>query len=106
MPWLVLILAGLLEIAWATGMKYTEDWTRPIPSILVVVSYTLCLFLLSYSVKFLPIGTSYAVWVGMGVVGVTLTGILFFGESASLLKLLCIGMICLGVIGLKIVGEH
>ena len=100
--WLILAFAGFLEVIWAVGIKYTENWTKLTPSLLVIIVYTLCGYLLSVAMKTLPIGTAYAVWVGMGTVGITIWGIIFFGESVSLIKLTCIGFILLGVIGLKL----
>ena len=100
--WLVLVLAGLLEIAWAVGMKYTGHWTRLGPSVLVVAAYLVDLVLLSLPMRQLPVGTAYTVWVGIGSVGVTLFGILVFGESASPQRLVCLGLVVAGVIGLKL----
>jgi quaternary ammonium compound-resistance protein SugE len=97
-------LAGLLEIAWAVGIRYTENWSRLWPSVLVVVAYVACLYLLSVAMRHIPAGTAYAVWVGIGTVGVVLWGILFFGESVSPARLACIGLILAGVIGLKLVS--
>src|SRR5688572_11330921 len=100
--WLILILAGLVEIAWALGMKYTANWTRLGPSLFVVTAYLVDLFLLSIPMRQLPVGTAYSVWVGIGSVGVTTLGIVLFGESASPLRLACLGLILAGVIGLKL----
>ncbi len=100
--WGLLILAGLLEVVWAVGIKYTAGWTRPIPSAIVVVAYMACLYLLALAMRHLPAGTAYSVWVGMGSMGVVLWGILFFDESASLPRLACIGLILAGVIGLRL----
>jgi quaternary ammonium compound-resistance protein SugE len=100
--WLVLILAGLVEIAWALGMKYTGHWTRFWPSVFVVTAYLVDLVLLSIPMRQLPVGTAYSVWVGIGSVGVTLFGIVLLGESASPLRLACLGLILAGVVGLKL----
>jgi quaternary ammonium compound-resistance protein SugE len=94
-------MAGLLEIAWAVGIRYTQNWTRPVPSTLVALAYIGCLYLLSIAMRRIPAGTAYAVWVGIGTVGVVIWGIAFFGESASFPRLFCIALILIGVIGLK-----
>jgi quaternary ammonium compound-resistance protein SugE len=102
--WAVLVLAGLVEIAWAIGIKYTGHWTKIWPSIFVVTAYLVDLYLLSVPMRQLPAGTAYSVWVGIGSVGVTLLGIAFLGESASLPRLSCVGLILVGVVGLKLIG--
>lgn len=100
--WGILLLAGALEILWAVGIRYTEEWKRPLPSAVVVISYIACLPLLAIAMRHLPSATAYAAWVGIGTVGVALWGILFFGESAAPIRLLCIFLILVGVIGLKL----
>jgi len=100
--WLILISAGLVEIAWAVGLKYTEHWSRLGPSVFVLFAYLLGLYMLSIPIRLLPAGTAYAVWVGIGCVGVTLWGIVVFHESASPMRLACVGLILAGVIGLKL----
>ena len=100
--WLVLILAGLVEIVWAVGLKYTGNWTRFGPSAFVIVAYLVDLYLLSVAMRPLPAGTAYAVWVGIGTLGVAVYGIAMLGESASPSRLLCLGLILAGVIGLKL----
>lgn len=95
-------MAGALEIVWAVGVRYTDNWTKPLASAVVVVAYMACLYLLAVAMRQIPAGTAYAVWVGIGTVGVVLWGIFFFGESASLFRLLCIGLILAGVVGLKL----
>jgi quaternary ammonium compound-resistance protein SugE len=102
--WAVLVLAGLVEIAWAIGIKYTGHWTKLWPSVFVVTAYLVDLYLLSVPMRQLPAGTAYSVWVGIGSVGVTLLGIAFLGESASLPRLACVGLILVGVVGLKLIG--
>lgn len=104
--WMLLILAGLLEVGWAVGLKATEGWTRPLPSILTASSMVLSFVLLSHALKTLPISIAYAVWVGIGAIGVALVGMLLMGEGVSPLKLACIGLICLGIVGLKFSGGH
>jgi quaternary ammonium compound-resistance protein SugE len=103
MAWALLILAGFVEIVWAIGLKYTENWTRLWPSVIVVIAYLVGLYLLSIPMNRLPAGTAYTVWVGIGSIGVTLLGIILFGESTSPARLFCVGLILAGVIGLKIV---
>ena len=102
LAWAVLVAAGLLEIAWAVGIKYTAHWTRLGPSVLVVGAYLLDLYLLSIPMRRIPVGTAYAVWMGIGTVGVTLCSIALFGEKASLARLACVALILAGVAGLKL----
>ncbi|NQW04114.1 MAG: quaternary ammonium compound efflux SMR transporter SugE [Acidobacteria bacterium] len=101
MPWVILSLAGLLEVAWAVGLKYTEGFTRPVPSILTGLALAASVWLLAISARSLPIGTAYAVWTGIGAVGTVIVGIVKFGESASAFRLICVGLIVVGLIGLK-----
>jgi quaternary ammonium compound-resistance protein SugE len=102
LAWAVLVAAGLLEITWAVGIKYTAHWTRLGPSVLVVGAYLLDLYLLSIPIRRIPVGTAYAVWMGIGTVGVTLLGIVLFGERASWARLACVALIVGGVAGLKL----
>jgi quaternary ammonium compound-resistance protein SugE len=102
MTWLILILAGVLEIGWAIGLRYTEGFTRLWPTVGTLVAMTLSLGMLGVAMKTLPIGTAYAVWVGIGAVGTALFGIVLFGESASAGRLLSLALIIAGVIGLKL----
>jgi quaternary ammonium compound-resistance protein SugE len=103
MNWIVLVVAGLFETGWAVGLKYTEGFTRPLPSVLTAVSMILSLGLLGMALRSLPLGTAYAVWTGIGAVGTVLVGIVMFGESADAVRLLCIGLILAGILGLKFV---
>ncbi len=103
MAWVVLIVAGLFEIGWAIGLKYTEGFTRLVPTLATAASMVVSLGLLGLALKTLPVGTAYAVWTGVGSVGTALLGILLFGESTSALRLACIGLIVAGIIGLKFV---
>ena len=103
MAWLFLLLAGLCEIAWAIGLKYTEGFTRLVPSVLTLASMAASVILLGLAVKTLPIGTAYAVWTGIGAVGTAILGIFLFGDSATALRLACIGLIVAGIVGLKFV---
>jgi quaternary ammonium compound-resistance protein SugE len=100
--WMVLVVAGLVEIAWAIGLKYTANWTRFWPSVLVITAYVVDLYLLSIPMRQLPAGTAYSVWVGIGSAGVVTLGIVLFGESASPLRLACLGLILIGVVGLNL----
>jgi len=102
MAWLLLVLAGLFEIGWAIGLKYTDGFTRPWPSLGTVVAMVVSLGLLGLAMKTLPIGTAYAVWVGIGTVGTVVLGILLLGEPAHLARLLSVALILAGVIGLKL----
>jgi quaternary ammonium compound-resistance protein SugE len=102
--WIILFVAGLLETAWAIGLKYTEGFTRLVPSIWTIASMVVSLGLLGLALKTLPVGTAYAVWTGIGTVGTALLGMLLFGEPATAMRLACIGLIVSGIIGLKLVA--
>ena len=104
MGWLYLLGAGLSEIGWAVGLKYTEGFTRPLPSVLTVASMVVSLILLGLALRTLPLGTAYAVWTGIGTVGTVVLGILLFGEAATAMRLACVGLILAGIVGLKIAG--
>ena len=103
MAWLFLFIAGLFEVGWAIGLKYTEGFTRLVPSILTVTAMTLSILLLGLALRTLPVGTAYAVWTGVGAVGTAALGILLFGDPATLPRLACIGLIVAGIAGLKLV---
>jgi quaternary ammonium compound-resistance protein SugE len=103
MAWIILIIAGLFEIGWAVGLKYTEGFTRIVPTGLTVVSMIISLGLLGLALRTLPLGTAYAIWTGVGTVGTALLGIALFGEPAQVMRLLCIGLIVAGIVGLKLV---
>jgi quaternary ammonium compound-resistance protein SugE len=103
MAWVVLMAAGLLEIGWAIGLKYTAGFTRLVPSLLTAASMIASLGLLGLAVKTLPVGTAYAVWTGVGTIGTAILGIVLFGESASAARLGCLGLIVAGILGLKLV---
>ncbi len=100
--WVVLLVAGVLEIGWAIGLKYTAGFTKPLPSVLTILAMIASMYLLAVAVKTLPIGTGYAVWTGIGTVGAAILGIVLLGESASIARLLCIALIVGGIIGLKL----
>ncbi|SRR5690554_2559606 len=102
MSWLILLVAGLFEIGWAIGLKYTEGFTRLWPTIGTVVSMVVSVVLLGIALKQLPVGSAYAVWVGVGAVGTVILGILLLGESASVFRLVSVGLIIAGIIGLKL----
>ncbi len=102
MAWLILFVAGLLEIGWAIGLKYTEGFTRPGWTTFTVVCLTLSMILLGWAVKTLPIGTAYAVWTGIGAVGTAILGLILFEEPATAARLVCIGLIVAGILGLKL----
>ena len=102
MTWLILILAGLLEVVWATGLKYTEGFTRLGPSIITIISTIASFWLLAIAMKSLPFGTAYVIWVGIGAVGAFIAGIVLFQESLTLLRVGSVGLIVVGLIGLKL----
>jgi quaternary ammonium compound-resistance protein SugE len=103
MAWFALFIAGLMEIAWAIGLKYTEGFTRLVPSVLTLAAMAASMALLGLALKTLPIGTAYAVWTGIGAVGTATLGIWLFGEPATAMRLACIGLIVAGIVGLKLV---
>ncbi|MDK1376091.1 MULTISPECIES: quaternary ammonium compound efflux SMR transporter SugE [unclassified Sinorhizobium] len=102
MAWITLLLAGLLEIGWAIGLKYTDGFTRFTPTVLTVGSMILSVVLLGIAVRSLPLGTAYAVWTGIGTVGTVVLGIFLFAEPATFIRLGCIGLIVAGIAGLKL----
>ena len=104
MPWLLLLLAGLFEVAWAIGLKYTDGFSRPLPTLLTLSAMGVSVLLLAMAVKQLPLGTAYAVWTGIGAVGTVLMGIWLFNEPATLARVLCLLLIIGGILGLKLVG--
>ena len=102
MAWIYLLIAGLLEVAWAIGLKYTEGWSRLVPSLITAALMIASFYFLSLAVKVLPIGTAYAVWTGIGTVGAAVLGVLLFGESKDLTKIACVVLILSGIVGLKL----
>ena len=102
MNWLILFVAGLFEIGWAIGLKYTEGFSRPLPTVATLASMALSVVLLGLAMKTLPVGTAYAVWVGIGALGTAALGIVLFGEAANLARLLSFALILAGVVGLKL----
>ncbi|WNP34295.1 quaternary ammonium compound efflux SMR transporter SugE [Enterobacter kobei] len=102
MSWFVLFLAGLLEVVWAIGLKYTHGFTRLTPSIVTVSAMIISIVMLSWAMKTLPVGTAYAVWTGIGAVGASVTGMLLLGESTSPARIISLVLIVAGIIGLKL----
>jgi quaternary ammonium compound-resistance protein SugE len=106
LAWLLLFTAGLVEIVFALSLKYNQGFTRLIPSVITLVSGGVSLFLLMTAIKFLPVGTAYAVWTGMGAVGVAILGIVLFKESAEFYRLVSISLVIVGIIGLKLTDSN
>lgn len=102
MPWTLLVIAGLLEVCWAIGLKYTEGFTRLVPSVLTVAAMVGSIVLLAIAMKSLPVGTSYAVWVGIGAVGTAILGMALFGEPVNAARLVSLGLVVAGIVGLKL----
>ncbi len=102
--WLWLVVAGLFEVVWALGLKYSDGFSRLVPSLVVVVAAAVSFWLLALAMRVLPAGTAYAVWTGIGAAGTAIFGIVLLGESASATRLACIGLIVAGVLGLKFAG--
>ena len=102
MSWIILVMAGLLEVVWAIGLKYTHGFTRLTPSVITLTAMIVSIVLLSWAMRSLPVGTAYAVWTGIGAVGAAITGILLLGESASLARIASLALIVAGIIGLKL----
>ena len=102
MSWIILFFAGLFEVGWAVGLKYTEGFTRPIPTALTVAAMLVSLGLLGLAMKELPLGTAYAIWTGVGAVGTVIDGIILFGESMALFRLASVALIIAGLAGLKL----
>ncbi len=102
MNWFILFIAGLFETAWAIGMKYSDGFTKLYPSIFTLITMSLSVYLLSVSLKTLPVGTAYAVWTGIGAVGTAILGIFLFGESKELIRIFFIFLIIAGIIGLRV----
>ncbi len=105
MAWIYLVVAGLFEVGWAIGLKYTEGFTRLWPSLGTGASMVVSLFFLAQALRTLPVGTGYAVWTGIGSVGTAVLGIVLLGESRDALRLLCLALIVVGIVGLKVVTE-
>lgn len=106
MAWTLLVIAGLLEVGWAVGLKYTEGFTRPLPTVLTLVSMIGSLGLLGLAIRTLPIGTAYGVWVGIGAVGAAILGIVLFREPATPARLVFLVMMVVAIVGLKVTSGH
>ena len=104
MAWVYLTVAGLFEIGWAIGLKYSHGFSRPVPSLLTVAAMVMSVWLLSIAMKSIPVGTAYAVWTGIGAVGVAILGMALFGESREVARLVCLFLIIVGILGLKLVS--
>ena len=102
MSWIILFFAGLFEVGWAVGLKYTEGFSKPLPTVLTAIAMLVSLGLLGLAMKHLPLGTAYAVWTGVGAVGTVIAGIVLFGESMALLRLASVALIVCGLVGLKL----
>ncbi|CAI8815229.1 MULTISPECIES: quaternary ammonium compound efflux SMR transporter SugE [Pseudomonas] len=102
MSWIILFFAGLFEVGWAVGLKYTDGFSRPLPTALTIVAMAISLGLLGLAMKELPLGTAYAIWTGVGAVGTVIAGIILFGESMALFRLASVALIIAGLVGLKI----
>ena len=102
MNWIFLALAGLLEVGWAVGLKYTEGFTKPLPSVLTVIAMAGSFWLLSLAMRDIPLGTAYGIWVGIGAVGAAIAGMLLFKEPASTLRIVSILLVVAGIVGLKL----
>lgn len=101
-PWIALILAGLLEVCWAVGLKYTDGFRQLLPSLVVVFALVASLYLLAFSVRYIPLGTAYAIWVGIGALGTACAGVVLFGEALAPLRLLCLLLLMAAIVGLKL----
>jgi len=101
MSWFILFIAGLFEVAWAIGLKYSEGFSKPLASVFTIVTMIISMALLSYSVKTLPVGTAYAVWTGIGAVGTAILGIFLFNESREFMRIFFIFLIIVGIVGLR-----
>lgn len=102
MSWIILFCAGLFEVGWAVGLKYTDGFSKPLPTALTIAAMAISLGLLGLAMKELPLGTAYAIWTGVGAVGTVIAGIVLFGESMALFRLASVALIICGLIGLKI----
>ena len=106
MKWLVLVIAGIFEVWWAVGLKYSEGFTKLVPSVLTVIGMIASFYFLSLALKELPLGTAYAIWTGIGTIGTVILGVFLFKEPIDFVRLVCIGFIVAGIIGLKLVYQH
>ncbi|WP_404420421.1 quaternary ammonium compound efflux SMR transporter SugE [Thalassospira australica] len=102
MAWIALLLAGILEVCWAAGLKYSNGFTRPVPTIFTLITMAGSFWLLTFAMRSIPLGTAYAIWTGIGAVGAVIFGIIVLGETLSLARIMSIGLILAGIIGLKL----
>ncbi|MDT3694920.1 MAG: quaternary ammonium compound efflux SMR transporter SugE [Ignavibacterium sp.] len=105
MYWLILFIAGLFEVAWAVGLKYSEGFSKLWPSVFTIASMIISMGMLAYSVKHLPVGTAYAVWTGIGAIGTAILGMILFSESKELIRIFFIFLIVVGIVGLKVFSD-
>jgi quaternary ammonium compound-resistance protein SugE len=105
MNWIILFMAGIAEVTWAVALKYADGFTKFVPSVITIIGYIASLILLSFAMKRLPLGTSYAAWTGIGIVGTTVLGIFLFNEKLSPLQVVCVTLIVIGIAGLKILSR-
>ncbi|MET0005674.1 MAG: quaternary ammonium compound efflux SMR transporter SugE [Candidatus Thiodiazotropha sp.] len=106
MAWIYLVVAGLFECGWAIGLKYTEGFTKPVPSLFTISAMVISFWLLSVAMKTIPVGTAYAVWTGIGAVGVAVLGMVMFGESRDILRIVSLLLIVSGIVGLKLISSY
>ncbi|BCJ97875.1 quaternary ammonium compound efflux SMR transporter SugE [Anaerocolumna chitinilytica] len=106
MKWFYLVIAGICEVWWAVGLKYSHGFTRLVPSFLTIAGMAASFYFLSLALKSLPLGTAYAIWTGIGTIGTAILGIILFKEPVDILRILCMGFILTGIIGLKLVSSH
>jgi quaternary ammonium compound-resistance protein SugE len=106
MAWIYLLIAGIMEIGWAIGLKYTEGWSKPVPSILTISAMIVSFWFLSLALRTLPIGTAYGIWTGIGTAGTVILGMVLFNEPMEILRLTCLALIITGVVGLRLVTGH
>lgn len=104
MAWIILVIAGLLEMGWAIGLKYTQGFTKLVPSVLTIIAIIVSMYLLGVAAKTLPIGTAYAVWVGIGAAGTAILGMALLGEPVTVPRLLFLGLMLVSIVGLKMTG--
>jgi len=105
MPWFILFIAGLFEVVWAVGIKYTEGWTRFWPAVITVLAMVASFYFLSMALKSIPMGTAYAVWTGIGTIGTVIYGIVYFKEPTDVLRIVCILLIICGIVGLRMLAK-
>lgn len=106
MKWLILVIAGLFEVWWAIGLKFSQGFTKLVPSIFTVLGMIASFYFLSLALKNLPLGTAYAIWTGIGTIGTVILGIILFNEPIDIVRLICIGFILIGIVGLKLVSPN